>query len=105
MHDYGSSWTFFNRQAIWTALGFAAMFVTLRVDYHLWRKLTPLALLVGFALLVVVLMPGVGLTVNGSRSWLGHGAWRMQPAELIEARAAAVRRRSARAGAPTGWAT
>jgi cell division protein FtsW len=84
LHDYGSSWTFFNRQAIWTALGFAAMFVTLRVDFHIWRKLTPLALLVGFALLVVVLMPGVGLTVNGSRSWLGHGAWRLQPAELMK---------------------
>ncbi len=41
-------------------------------------------MLVGFALLVVVLMPGVGLTVNGSRSWLGHGAWRLQPAELMK---------------------
>ena len=29
-------------------------------------------------------MPGVGLTVNGSRSWLGHGAWRLQPAELMK---------------------
>ena len=29
-------------------------------------------------------MPGVGLTVNGSRSWLGHGALRMQPAELAK---------------------
>ena len=41
-------------------------------------------LLVGFALLVVVLLPGVGLTVNGSKSWLGHGPWRMQPAELMK---------------------
>ncbi|HMK12797.1 MAG TPA: FtsW/RodA/SpoVE family cell cycle protein, partial [Acidimicrobiales bacterium] len=73
LHDYGSSWLYFNRQAMWTVLGFVALFVTMRVDYHVWRKLTPLALLVGFALLVVVLLPGVGLTVNGSRSWLGHG--------------------------------
>ena len=84
LHDYGSSWLYFNRQAMWTVFGFVALFVTLRVDYHVWRKLTPLALLIGFALLVVVLLPGVGLTVNGSRSWLGHGAWRMQPAELMK---------------------
>ncbi len=84
LHDYGSSWLYFNRQAIWTLLGFAALFVALRVDYHFWRRLTPLALLLGFALLVVVLLPGIGLTVNGSKSWLGHGPWRMQPAELMK---------------------
>ena len=84
LHDYGSSWLYFNRQAMWTVLGFVALFVTLRIDYHFWRRLTPLALLIGFALLVVVLLPGVGLTVNGSRSWLGHGSWRMQPAELMK---------------------
>ena len=37
LHDYGSSWTFFNRQAIWTALGFAALFVDTA------RRLPPLA--------------------------------------------------------------
>ena len=84
LHDYGSSWLYFNRQAIWTVLGFAALFVALRIDYHFWRRLTPLVLLVGFGLLVVVLLPGVGLTVNGSKSWLGHGPWRMQPAELMK---------------------
>src|SRR4029077_759865 len=69
---------------VWTVIAFAALFVALRIDYHVWRKLTPLALLIGFALLVVVLLPGVGLTVNGSRSWLGHGSLRLQPAELMK---------------------
>ncbi len=84
LHDYGSSWLYFNRQAVWTVLGFVALFVALRVDYHFWRRVTPIALLIGFALLVVVLLPGVGLTVNGSRSWLGYGSLRLQPAELMK---------------------
>ncbi len=84
LHDYGSSWLYFNRQAMWTVLAFIALFVAMRIDYHFWRKLTPLGLLIGFGLLVLVLLPGVGLTVNGSRSWLGTGSWRMQPAELMK---------------------
>ena len=97
LHDYGSSWLYFNRQAIWTLLGFAALFVALRVDYHFWRRLTPLVLLVGFGLLVVVLLPGVGLTVNGSKSWLGHGLVAHAARRADEAGAAALCRRPARA--------
>jgi cell division protein FtsW len=80
----GSSWYTFERHVVWLSLGFVAMFVTLRVDYRRWRQLATPLLLVSVALLIVVLMPGVGLTRNGSTRWLGYGSLTIQPAEFAK---------------------
>jgi cell division protein FtsW len=82
LSDYGSSWYFFNRQLAWALCGVVAFVVAARVDYHKWRKLTPLVLGITFVLLVAVLVPGVGIVVDGSRRWIGAGALRMQPSEF-----------------------
>jgi len=82
---HGSSpWLYFERQLMWVGLGSAALALGALVDYRAWRRLT-LPLLVGVTLLLlVVLVPGVGLVVNGSRRWLGVGSWRIQPSELAK---------------------
>jgi cell division protein FtsW len=67
LHTDGSAWTYFVKQAVWTVLGIGALLLTAKVPYHFWRRLIPLALVGAFALMVVVLMPGIGVTVNGSR--------------------------------------
>ena len=38
LRTYGSSWYFFVRQAIYVGLGAVALWVTSRIDYHVWRK-------------------------------------------------------------------
>lgn len=48
------------------------------------RTLTPLILAAAVVLLVVVLMPGVGLEVNGARRWIGAGLIQIQPSELAK---------------------
>lgn len=81
---YGSAFLFFNRQAIGAGLGVAAMLLLSRVDY---RKLRPLArplLGVTFVLLLVVLVPGVGLTRGGSSRWLALGPFTFQPSEMAK---------------------
>ena len=84
LHDYGSSWLYFNRQAMWTVLGFVALFVALRIDYHFWRRLTPL----GVAHRLRAARPGAAARrrPHGQRlpRWLGTGSWRMQPSELAK---------------------
>jgi cell division protein FtsW len=84
LRRYGSAWLFFRRQVMWTAAGTIALIITARTDYRRWRKLGPLLLVVSGGLLLLVLIPGVGITVSGSTRWLGVGAWRMQPSELAK---------------------
>jgi cell division protein FtsW len=84
LDDYGSSWYVVMRQGMWLAFGTAACVVVLRVDYHRWRRLALPALLGTGGLLVLVLVPGIGVTVNGASRWLGYGPFSLQPSELAK---------------------
>ncbi len=73
------------QQAIWALLGLAAMLGVSRLDFRLLRYLAIPAYIVTLLLLVVVLLPGVGSEVSGSRRWIvvpGIGSF--QPAELAK---------------------
>jgi cell division protein FtsW len=81
---YANPWYYFERQLLWVTLGTAALVLCVNLDYHHLRRLG-LPLLVGVTvLLVAVLLPGVGLSANGSSRWLGFGSWRLQPSELAK---------------------
>lgn len=85
LREEGSTWEYFLKQSIWLAVGTVAMVVTLRLDYHRWRRLAAPLLAMAVGLLVVVLIPGLGLRVNGAKSWLGIGSTlRLQPSELVK---------------------
>ncbi len=84
LRTHGSSWYFFNRQLLWVALGGAALVSTSRVDYRRWRAIAVPVLGVSMALMVLVLVPGVGIRVSGSSRWLGSGPLRVQPSELAK---------------------
>jgi cell division protein FtsW len=81
---YGSSWVFFKRQVLWIILGSIALYTTLRIDYQFWRKWRMPLLVGSAALLFIVLIPGIGIKVSGSRRWLGFGSLNMQPSELAK---------------------
>jgi len=69
---------------MWLAFGTAACVVVLRVDYHRWRRLALPGLALSGVLLALVLVPGVGITVNGASRWLGYGPFSLQPSELAK---------------------
>ena len=79
-----SAWSLFQRQLMWVAIGAIVMFGTMRVDYHRWRILAAPSIIGCGVLLVVVLIPGVGLSANGATRWLGVGPFTMQPSELLK---------------------
>ena len=81
---YGSVWTIFERQVLWMALGALALWGAARIRYDLWRRWRVVLLVGAFALLVAVLVPGVGVSAGGSSRWIGVGLLRVQPSELMK---------------------
>ncbi|MEA2704003.1 MAG: cell division protein FtsW [Actinomycetota bacterium] len=82
--ESGSTWSYFLRQSIWAGISLGVLYVVSRIDYRFWRRVIPLLLVGAFGLLLVVLVPGFGIRVNGARSWLGVGPLRLQPAEVVK---------------------
>lgn len=75
---------YFERQLIWLALGVGLLWTAAHVDYHRLRPLAwPLGV-VAVTLMVLVLLPHFGVTVNGARRWLKLGPMQMQPAEFAK---------------------
>ncbi len=71
------------RQTIWMVVGFAALFVLSRVDYRRLRPLAPAAAVAALLLMMLVLVPHLGVTVNGARRWFDAGPLgAFQPSEL-----------------------
>jgi cell division protein FtsW len=75
---------FLSRQLIGVLAGLVALVVGLRLDYRWYRRLTYPILAVCVALLVLVLIPGIGVKVGFARRWLDIAGVRFQPAELAK---------------------
>ncbi len=74
------------RQLIWTALGVVlaiAVIIVLR-DHRLLRRYTYVSMAVGFVLLLLPLVPGLGQTINGSQIWISLGPLNFQPGEFAK---------------------
>ncbi|MDO4810942.1 MAG: putative lipid II flippase FtsW [Eubacteriales bacterium] len=84
-YETGDAAYYFKRQLIFALLGLAAMFVISRVNYQRWRGMAKLLLGLSIFLLVLVIIPGVGITRNGATRWLGFGELlTFQPSEIAK---------------------
>ncbi|HUW66084.1 MAG TPA: putative lipid II flippase FtsW [Spirochaetia bacterium] len=81
---YHDSFYFLKRQLVWVVLGLGAMIFAMNFDYRNLRRLAAPALVVGFALLLVVLVPGVGKQVYGAQRWIIVGPLVFTPSELVK---------------------
>jgi len=77
----GRPFFYVERQLLAIAIGTVAGAVCLVVPMQVWRRLGPLMLLLGLVLLCVVLLPGIGYSVNGSTRWVRIGIMNMQVSE------------------------
>jgi len=75
---------YFNRQTIYALIGLGVGWWVISVRLSFWQNIAPLLLVSGIVLLVLVLIPGIGREVNGSRRWLPLGPINVQVAELIK---------------------
>lgn len=76
---------YLKRQLINVIIGVALAYGTTLIDYRLLRAYTPIVWGLGVLGLLIVLIPGLGSTVNGARSWISFpGGFQIQPAELAK---------------------
>jgi len=72
------------RQAIFIVVSLAAAFVAFNIPIVWWQKMAPYLFLAGLALLLLVLIPGIGRVVGGSRRWLSLFVINLQPSEFMK---------------------
>ena len=78
----GAPFGYFERQLMYAALGLVAGAFALCIPTPTWDRYSKLLLAAGFVLLLLVLVPGLGHEVNGSRRWLRLGIMNFQVSEL-----------------------
>jgi cell division protein FtsW len=83
-YKFNDSFFFAKRQLLFAGVGIFAMFFIMNVDYWTWRTWSKTLIIVCFILLILVLIPGIGNVRNGSRSWIGVGAFSIQPSEFMK---------------------
>lgn len=75
---------YLKRYLVIGAAGLIIMRFASRIDLNRVREMTPVALIAAFSMLVLVLVPGFGVEVNGATRWLGAGMLRFQPSEVMK---------------------
>ncbi|ASV66040.1 stage V sporulation protein E [Cytobacillus sp. FSL W7-1323] len=83
-YKFDDAFFFAKRQLLFAVVGLVAMFFLMNVDYWTWRTWAKVIIIVCFVLLLLVLIPGIGNVRNGSRSWIGVGAFSIQPSEFMK---------------------
>src|ERR687897_3624073 len=80
----GDASYYLKRYVMLGLIGLVAMHFAARHGLKLIKGLTPILLVGSFALTVAVMLPGIGVTVNGATRWLGAGPLQFQPSELLK---------------------
>ena len=84
--DHGDALLEVKKQLIGIGLGAVLMLITSRIPYTFWQqpRVVVTALVGSYALLIVVLIPGIGVYLNGSRRWISVAGMSFQPSELAK---------------------
>ena len=84
-YETGDAAYYFKRQAIFAAMGLAGMVVAAKFNYQRWRGAARMLLIFSLFLLMLVIIPGIGIYINGSRRWLGiERVFTFQPSEIAK---------------------
>ncbi|WP_282099272.1 FtsW/RodA/SpoVE family cell cycle protein [Deefgea sp. CFH1-16] len=75
---------FLMRHSAYLVVGVLAGFIAFNIPTEIWRRYAPALFILGIVLLILVLIPGIGREVNGSRRWLSLFVINLQPSELVK---------------------
>jgi len=83
-HTGNRAWYFLMRHGLFLVVGLVAAAIAFQVPVKAWQRLAPWLFIAGGVLLVLVLVPGIGKSVNGSRRWLSLFVVNVQPSEFMK---------------------
>jgi cell division protein FtsW len=75
---------FLIRQGMFIAISLVGALIVFRVPIATWQRFAPALFVVTLGLLALVLIPGVGTSVNGARRWLSLKVFMLQPSEIMK---------------------
>lgn len=83
-YKYNNPYKYVTNQTVFVIFGFILLKVLSKINYKVYKKKANAILAICFLLLMLVLIPGIGVVRNGSRSWFGIGGFGFQPSEICK---------------------
>ena len=83
-YKFGTSFHYLIYQGIFIIISIILMIILSKLNYYIFYKNATKLLIISLVLLVLVLIPGIGIIRNGSRSWFGIGGLGIQPSEFAK---------------------
>jgi len=83
-YKYGDQFYFLKRQLLFSTVGIMFMGLVTFLPFYTLRRYVHVVLMFCILLLLLVLIPGIGMARGGAQSWIGVGAFSIQPAEFIK---------------------
>lgn len=74
------------RQLLWMVIALICydLFIIFMHDYRILRRFSYVSMVVGLALLLSPMLPGLGREIGGARIWIGIGSYQLQPGEFAK---------------------
>ena len=82
--NYSSPFYFASRQLFFLAIGLFAGLLLFQIPLSVWQKYGPQLIMLSLFFLLLVLIPGIGKEVNGSRRWIDLGLFTVQVSEAVK---------------------
>ncbi len=81
---FGHQYHFFKQQALWLAISFVVFFFSSRIKVKYFEKFALHFYVLNILLLILTLIPGIGLKLNGARRWISLPFGTLQPVEIFK---------------------
>ena len=81
---YDDAFHFVKKQLFGFALGIVLFIIASKFDYHKYYRLRYWVIAISALLLVLVFVPGIGISANGARRWIGFGSLNLQSSEVAK---------------------
>ncbi|MDY0189791.1 MAG: putative lipid II flippase FtsW [Desulfuromonas sp.] len=81
---YHDSFYFLKRQGLFAVFGLVTLAVSMRIDYHWWRRFSVPLLLLSTLLMAAVFIPSLGYEAGGARRWIRLFGFSFQPSEAVK---------------------